>query len=198
LALGLVISLNAPTTGPTGFTAWKAIGRLRTDAAAANINTVAMLASIQPQGAVVTDFAFAPTYTGFGTVSGEKYTSQRIGSVLKVKGSFSPGTTTAVSASINLPTGLNLDTSKLRATANDQIVGKIVRHKPSATAIALYSGDWVSSLFFDGSDTDSLYVGPQTESNAINKINANTYALTGESLDFEFEVPIAEWAGLYT
>lgn len=162
---------------------------------ALNLANVIVGPGIQPQGAVISDYAIELTYTGFGTVTSVKYNAQRIGSSLQVKGSFSPGTTTAVSASINLPAGLTIDTTKLRATSNDQIVGTIYRHKPSATPASLYSGDWVSSLFFDGSDTDSLYVGPQTESNGLNKINGNAYASTGESLEFDFYIPISEWSG---
>ena len=66
---GLVASLAAPTTGPTGFTAWKEVGRCRTLSSAATLaaitNRVGGASSLSLGGS---DWqSYTPNWTGTGT-----------------------------------------------------------------------------------------------------------------------------------
>lgn len=85
--VGLVASLSAPATGPSGFAANKFLGRFRTDFAAAAVNTVAMDASIQPQGAAFSSVTLTPAWTNTtGMTVTNALTTYRYGEELVLNG----------------------------------------------------------------------------------------------------------------
>lgn len=161
------------------------------------ISSVIIGPGIIAQSAAVGPISFTlPTPAGFTiTASSDKYIATRIGSSLRVQGSLTVAGSSNTSAGFILPTGLTLDTTNLRSASTGQALGTFLRHKPSATGSGIYSGDWSSVVFFDGSTTGTLFIANTVDSNTLNKVNGNALLAASDRVDFEFEVPIAEWSG---
>jgi hypothetical protein len=149
-----------------------------------------------PIGAVVTDFSTRLTFTpstGFGTVTNSNIQSKRVGDTLRVYGSWSAGTTTAVTASITLPSGLTLDTSKLNPFAGAyQKVGSWTQMTNSSTFIP--QSTLLGDVVFDGTTTNSLYFVANVSGNLFTKSNVNAIWSNSASISFYFEVPITGWS----
>ena len=149
------------------------------------------------QGAVVSSLGtFAATASaGFGTVTGSDIKAWRIGNILRVKGRWANGTVAASTGSIDLPSGHTIDTSLLSTAASGTVVGGYTTTS-SGGSVGLYSGGYSGVVFFDGSDTNTLFFGLNSAANAYTKSNVSG-VLSGSSApwDFEFSIPIAEWAG---
>lgn len=72
---------------------------------------------------------YSPTYTGFGTTSSDTTYYQRRGDSLFVQFWFQNGTNTAVLGSVSLPSGLSIDTAKIKnfSSTNDAVnVGQLI------------------------------------------------------------------------
>lgn len=79
-------------------------------------------------GTPITDWTeYTPTFVGLGTVTNIKFWWRRVGDSIHIQGSATAGTTTAVSMTVTLPTGLTINFNKLN-TNNNQIVGRLNRH----------------------------------------------------------------------
>ena len=159
---------------------------------ALNITSVIVGPGIQPQGAVVSGWqSYTPTITGLGTVTNLIAEYARIGEEIAVKGSLIAGTPTASNFSISLPSGLNVKSS---LGNSKQHIGKAQVLVSGATASSAYSD--YQTLFTDPSTSASVvYAAFQTGSGVFQKVPGNSFVSAGNSLTFEFRVPIAEWAG---
>ncbi len=148
------------------------------------------------QGAAVSSlgslYSVTPASAAFGTISSTSYRSWRIGPLLKVAGRFTSGTTAASTALFAMPTGLTIDSTALPTNSSGHAVGKWFRY----AAGELYGSSNGGILFFDGSDTANLYLAYQTTAaTSYTKNNGSTIFASNDPVDFEFEVPIAEWSG---
>lgn len=143
---------------------------------------------ITPAKSNVTDWqSYTPTFTGFGTVSTESFLYRRVGDTLHVKGRFTSGTPTAVTAEISIPSGLVIDANKI-PTVNYQ-VGKGFRNIVGAGA-----GNDLNIL--GTSNTDSISIGLHDIAgyNPITAENGNQIVGVGDIVSLEFSVPIAGWS----
>jgi len=129
---------------------------------------------------------------GLGTCSNQKYSSWREGNRLRVRAYITTGTVAASTASIDLPSGYTLDTSALSTNASGQRVGTWTLLASALTSIN--SADYEGAIFWDGSDTNTLFFTGQTQSNAYVKKNGSSVFLSSASIQMEFDIPIAEWA----
>lgn len=146
-------------------------------------------------GVPASDFvAYTPTFTGFGTPTNVAFFSRRIGDSLEVKGSFTSGTTTAVTAKITLGyNGVNAnvttDSAKLSGVLNALVGSWITSYAGAADANAYTvlaptgSNGYVNMGFFRPSTQagNTAMLGNDFVSNAINVIMHFTVPITGWS-----------------
>jgi hypothetical protein len=152
-------------------------------------DSVSVGPTTQVYGPPETDsIATTVTPNGFGTVSLANYWYYRHGDKAHYYGTWKTGTAAASTASISLPTGQVIDSTKLPTTAA-QRVGEFTQVR---TAVGPgNSPPW--DLFYDGSDTAKVYLAFQTGSNIFTKVNASSAVNSSDSVSFEFEVPISGW-----
>ncbi len=140
-----------------------------------------------------TSYSFTPDATAFGTVSATSYVTRRVGDSLEGSVIFTMGTVTANVAKLVLPTGLTIDSSKISSSVAGTPVGEF--YSMHTTTTVVFGGD-SGILFYDGSDTSTLYFADQsgTVSGRFNKSNASTFA--GGSnipIQMKFKIPISGW-----
>lgn len=144
------------------------------------------------QGAVITRWQdFVPTISNFGTVTNLIAKYARVGNTIFVKGSCTAGTTAASAFSISLPSGLSFDTT---LGAGKQAVGRLDVLKSAAGPNTNAFSDY-QALFLDTSTSASVvYAAYQNGSGAYVKNTGSGITSSGNSINFEFNAPIAEWA----
>lgn len=147
-------------------------------------------------GTPITDWASCPitVSAGFGTVSAAnmKAFCRRVGDSKEAQGTFLVGTAAASTASIILDTG-TIDTAKIGTVASVNVVGHWWDHQTGASR--LYgSQDKGGPIFYDGSDTNDLFIATASASNAITKINGNAAVTTADYVSFKFTIPMAGWS----
>lgn len=163
------------------------------NAAVLNVAGIVVGPGIQPQGAVNTEWV-SYTPTG-GMTTNTTYTGKwrRVGDTMhgRIKVAFA-GAPNATQLRPVIPTGYTIDTSKLASTT--AIVGQV------GTGIAKLAGSNYVQFAVVYNDTTSFkcyYWDDSTGVQLIAEISA-TVPLTiasGDEIDLEFSVPIAEWAG---
>jgi len=152
---GLVASLAAPTTGPTGFTAWKEVGRCRTFFGSATLATITnKLGGTSAVQSIATWQSFTPTgsWTTNTAYSG-RY--MREGSNLRIKYgiilSGVPGGTAQLG--VNLPLGYSLDTASLFALQRTENIGVISAYQVASSGLGYTPLGWAE---YDNSVAQSL------------------------------------------
>lgn len=197
--VGLIASLAAPTTGPAGYTsAFKFLGRFRTDFAAATIATysVATDSSIQPHGSSAEGpFSYSPSEIT-GLVSGAEVLgtpvitwSRETASAL-VTATFLTDTVTGTAARFGLPPGMTIATvqssglvcgtwQRNNATGAQRKEGLMLANS-GLTYVSFTSGDYTTA------------VSPFTA------LAGSTLFNNDQVVTLRFTVPIAEWVGLFS
>lgn len=139
----------------------------------------------------VSDFTSSVAFTvdNFGTITNSDFRSRIVGDTLEVYGKFNAGTPSASPAAINLPTGYIIDTSKITADTNTQLLGLLIRGGAGNVIASNGSGPW--ALFYDGSNTGKIFIALDLTATAFNKSNGSALAASGDFLTFSFKVPIA-------
>lgn len=132
------------------------------------------------------------TINNFGTVTSTDIRYTRVGDRLNVVGMFISGTATAASASIQLPAGLVIDSTKITTTSQAQKVGTLI---VATTAINSFAGanPGPYPVFYDGSTTDRLFIAGGTQTSALTKTTGSNIALSGNPVSFDFSIPILGW-----
>lgn len=130
------------------------------------------------------------SFTGFGTVTDDRRYYRRSGDSLHIRGTHVAGTPSGATNTLDL-TALNINTAKI--PAGNAVVGYWHRVVDSATN-DLYAGSARSGvIFYDGSDTNSLFFAYQTSTGGLVKI-ANGIVNTGNTMSYEFTIPISGWS----
>lgn len=159
------------------------------DADTAYVGPARNLGNINSTSAWATTRAFTPN--NFGSVTTFSYQTRQVGDSLEANVSFLCGTTAGSVASLSMPSGLLIDSSKLSASAGGFYLGTITRTSSAANNLAFATN--VFFIFYDGSDTSKIYFAQAVGSNALTKMNANSIGSAGDTLTFSFTVPIAGW-----
>ena len=136
------------------------------------------------------DISSVITITGFGSTTNLSCWRRRVGDSYQYRGTFKAGTVAAAPGIIQLPSTETIDTTKFSSTANVQRVGFCQDITSSGTATNSYAGN-PSDLFYDGSTSNQVFLGQQTQSSAYTKRNVNVWADNNDAFTFEFTVPIA-------
>jgi len=161
----------------------------------AYIDNIIVGPGMTSQGAAVGNIDLAITAAGFGSTSNETYNCTRIGNLLRVHGTFDPGTSSGT-ASLTLPSGHTIDNGNHSAAINDgYIIGQWMNKDSSFTSV--WTNDRMGPLFYTGNgNLDTIYFGKDVGgSSNLDKEAGTTIAPTNEPVDVEFTVPIAEWSG---
>lgn len=163
------------------------------------IDNVSVSTQIAIQGMAGSDWKSDQTFVpnNFGVVSVNSLYYQRVGDSMHVRGYFTPGTAAAATASISLPSGFNLDSSKMSATANSTFLG-IYIDGASVNASFFSSAGQSGAIFYDGSDTSKVYFGHLVGSGPFVKDNASAIANASQPMLVDFTVPIAGWSSNVT
>lgn len=129
--------------------------------------------------------AYTPTTQGFGTISSVGLEYRRVGDSIEVRGDFTTGTTTAVEAQLNLPSGLTIGQSGT-ITQCGMWLRDVTTANIRGTILATNGDAFVN---FSRPDFDTSTASPLTSQ------NGSTVAGSSEKWSIQFMVPVAEWAG---
>lgn len=135
----------------------------------------------------VSSSTFITPSAGFGTVASPSYQWRQVGDTIQVRGTFVNGTVAASTASLSLPSGYVLDTTKL---SSQQQVGFISQLRVGAGPTTVYGNGDGSILFYDGSSNTQLFLAYQMGTNIWTKYNVSTNLNSSATMTFEFTVPI--------
>jgi hypothetical protein len=179
---GISYQLAATFQTSTTSTNYKLILHVATVSSLAySLKLDSMKVSVQSksQGPPVTDpIEWTPTLTGFGGVTSVKFFKMRVGSIEHIWGSFKSGTADASTATISLPSNINL--ALLKATGSQRKkIGTVLRGTSSGTTTMplAATGPWV--IFGDSSNTALGFL--TNSSNATGGVDA-FITQTGASL----------------
>jgi len=131
-----------------------------------------------------------PTFSaGFGTITNLSAFYRRVGDSMEIQGSFTTGTVSAVLATFTIPSGFNIDTTKLASIG--QTVGWANTGATTGSGVPNFAPlTWLSG----GGNTVTLTnVGNGSTTNDMVGINVNSSYSTGQIASFHFCVPISGW-----
>jgi len=166
------------------------VQRTRTSANTLYITNVIVGPGIQPQGAVVGEWAsFTPTFGNFTLGNGTTSAFyRRVGANIEVKAYISAGSSTSVTGTLTLtmPLSLNIDGTKIATTGATRETFGIWNIKDNG------ANNYLGYVTYDTATTVNF-----TQSGATSVVGATSPITMGTSDSFEclFSLPIAEWSG---
>lgn len=138
--------------------------------------------------------SYTPTFEGV-TVTNVEAHYRRVGDQIEVKGFLNTSADNGSSFTISLPSGLNLDVSRL--SLNSQKLGEVIATRASAQDVM--TTNVTAHLYYGNSQSTKVYGTSQTTTNASGLVygdeGANNWYGGGSSASFYFSAPIAEWSG---
>lgn len=143
----------------------------------------------QSMGPAVGDWVqYTPTFTGFGTPSNVAFYSRRVGDSLEIRGNFTSGTATAVTAQITLGyNGVNGGVTSSSAIAANTMVGK--------AAVSASSTTYFSESVLAQPSSGVINIGVQTStSNELTAANGNVVSGGTGNISIFAKVPIQGWS----
>ena len=137
--------------------------------------------------------AYTPSVTGVGTATGVSFFWERHGSLMRVYGALTSGTTTAALATIPLPSGANILSTNLAITANTTSAsGAMVGiAKLAAVQTAATQANVVTA---PGTSTAQVYVASGSTTSQFIPENGSatgTVFVSGSITQIDFTVPIS-------
>lgn len=138
--------------------------------------------------------SYTPIITGFGTVTSNAAEWRKVGDSVQVRGFFISGTPTAVTGRIGLPSGQSLNVSNPSLLAQSRRLGSITRAGSSLPTASTTVGP--HSLTNDNGTLTSVAISlnTATSANHYETVLGNAFAISGQSVAYEFEAPIVGWA----
>lgn len=139
--------------------------------------------TVSPQtyvfGTPVTDWVpYTATVAGFGTISSSNFEWRRVGDSVQVKGRFTSGTSTATAATISLPNGIIVDSTKV---PNQEELGEWHTNSTATSGFLFVS---------PGGNTMNMSIGTGLNNNLGNAIAASGGVVVFSS----FSIPISGWS----
>jgi hypothetical protein len=129
----------------------------------------------------LTDFApYTPSTTqGFGTITNNQLLFREEGDTIRIIGSFTTGTTSAVEARLALPTGYTINSALTNITSAGEAIRNIASSNARAQSILIQAGFSYLRFAF-------------AASGALTPQNGNAMFASGEKLAFEAIIPVNE------
>lgn len=136
------------------------------------------------------------TFSGL-TVTTSSFKGYRDGQWLNLDGVFTVDASAGSTASLDLPSGYVIDTTALTTVTNMNVRGHWETGTSNAGPLQIYTGtnNIAGVVFFDGSDTNTLFFTTQAGGADLNKMNGDGFAAATDKIHLKFSVPIAAWAG---
>jgi hypothetical protein len=150
-----------------------------------------------PVGPVMTDrTSYTPTFSaGLGTPTAINMWWKRVGDECRISGSFTTGTTTTGVATLTLPAGLNIDTTKIKSTAFGTSFGLAYRVLTSTGQNLTTGTSGIQLAGIYNGTANVIQFAFETGSALYSSDNANTVFNSSELVNIqEFVVPIAGWS----
>jgi len=134
----------------------------------------------------------SPADTGFGTITNNATFTRRVGDSLEVQGYFNSGTPAGSPASLLLPTGLSIATSKVGSVSNRFVVG--LGHRIDG-ASNFTTTQYLFTIFVDPAEPTKVFLSASTVNDTtIARPNANSLVAAGDGVVFRYTVPIQGWS----
>lgn len=137
------------------------------------------------------------THTGWDNTpaagTNERIMVKREGDTLKCMGVMRIENPAASAADIIFPNSWTIDTAKIITVTLVAHVGEYIRHKGTAGAAGINSGNNAGFLYWNTSNTDRIFLSNQTESNGFVARNGSDIFSANEFCTWKFEVPISGW-----
>lgn len=172
--------------------------RRRTGTTQIRIDSLTVGPQSLAQGAVVTAWqSYTPTFEGFGTATSVSAVWRRNGDTIEVSGNFTAGIPNTTIATISLPSGLNLDSTKINGSNQFSILGSLFRATSTTTAIPASGRGPYAIIDSKTTSTLKVYISSEANSGSGNAFNANTgqgIVATGDVVTFQFRAPISQWS----
>lgn len=127
---------------------------------------------------------FTPVVAAFGNVTSSSFQSRCVGDTLEVRGYWLNGTVAGNTASITLPTGYPIDSSKYPSTSNASGLHSSSYQITSGAAGALGSP---LEAFYDGSTTTSVFLTDQSGVGVYVKRNGNSCCVSTGGMNVNFK-----------
>lgn len=138
-------------------------------------------------GSTITDWvAYTPTFTGFGTVSGVEIWSRRVGNTLEIRGRFTSGTSTAVTAQMTL--GFNGVNSAVSSSST-----KITTRQFAGSGAVSYTVAQQTTVLVDSGVGYVNFGAAVTGRSGMAPINGSTLLSSGDYMSFCAFVPVDTW-----
>ena len=198
---GLVASTAAPSVGPSGYTAWREIGRCRTLSSAATLatitNRVGGTSSLTLGGSEWITFTPTGSWSTNTTYAGRYRRSVSVMEIM-VGITLAGAPNAATQLALNMLTGFTLDTTQLPITARAMNLGEVTTYRSGYTAPGwteydpTVSNGTLKARFFAMDAAGSTNVEAP-----ITTTVPGTWA-SGDYIEMNLKLPISEWAGLYT
>lgn len=137
-----------------------------------------------PLGAVITDWqAYTPNAVGFGTVTALNAQYRRVGSSIEVRGQFTAGTPTAVTAAVSIPSALVISS----AIGANYLAGQAIRGNTApGNTFAVLASPSATGVNFGVEAQSSSPMATLTGSGLVS---------AGDVFSFEFSVQIQGYSG---
>lgn len=131
------------------------------------------------------------TYTAnnFGTTSSFNAFSRIVGDTLEARMTFNTGSVASSAASISMPSGYTITSSKLPSNSSGTVVGTWYASGGSTNTFGA-AGSF-GPIFYDGSDTSKVYFANQFTTTGLVKANGNSAGYTSGQMTLEFSVPVS-------
>lgn len=153
-------------------------------------NPISPLALAAANGTVGAWTAWTPTFAGLGTVSAVNMFYKQIGDSYLMHGTVTVGTPTGVAATMTLPGGKSIDTSKIDTTSRRGGFGAIVRETTATNSITSAAAGTTLFTMYNGTAT-LLQLAYRVSSNLYLDEFGSAIASAGDVLNFlPFMVPI--------
>lgn len=138
--------------------------------------------------------SYTPTFTGLGTVTSITTKYRRVGDSLNIIGNFTIGTVAGSLASLSLPSGLTIDTTKLSGASTNQYIGFGITDLATVNAtkdlVLLASPSNSSTLVYMGLP-DYAATG-----SALTPKNGNALFVSSSVISFNATIPILGWSAV--
>jgi hypothetical protein len=141
--------------------------------------------------------SYTPTFDGFGTPTAVSALWRRIGDSIEVSCNFTSGTPTSAVATVSLPSGLNLDASKINGPGQSKILGIAMRANSVSTPFpASTRGPWIvtDSKIVSTSKIYFTFLANTASASVFEVATGSSMISSGEQLTLEFRAPISQWS----
>jgi len=131
--------------------------------------------------------SYTPTFAGFGTVTNVEIFWRQVGDTVFIAGSFRCGTVAASAASMTIPAGKTIDTTKIpTGVASTAISGTYYWDSGSAWATA----NGIGAIFSDGSTAGTLFFCATPGTTALTKTNGSSVAASSNAVQVQCSIPV--------